>query len=143
MTTVIVIFLVGAFIFYYVVPVVRHYMTCQNLLPELLSLNNTMDAHTKKYGFDKGVDYFYTAEFESMKFRYEHLKALAEIGELNYSKQELKNAFNDLKKMYAENERIGVPYWESRAGLKALTGYRFMSGVKHKDVPLENFIDNE
>lgn len=139
MTTVVVILLIGAFIYYYAAPVLRHYMKCHNLLPEMLSINNRMDICTKKYGFDKGLDYVYTAEFEDMKFRYEHLKALAEIGEFNYSEQEVENAFNEIQKLYAELDAIGGTYWDSRERLKTLTGYKFMTGITHKNVPMENY----
>lgn len=143
MTTVIVIFVVGVFIFYYAIPVIKKYNTCEVLAPQLRSLSSRADNVSKKYGFDKGVDYSYNVDFEDIKFRYKHLKALAEIGEHEYSPEELEYAFREIQKMWEESERVGKPFWEARDGLKALTGYKFVSGITHRGVPVEHIYKNE
>lgn len=143
MTTAIIIFAVGAFIFYYVVPVVKKYNTCEVLAPQMRSLFRKTDAHAQKYGFDKGVDYDYMGQIEDIKFRYEHLKALAEIGESDFGVLELSKAFDELEKLFREGERVGAPYWQARESLKALTGYKFKSGLKHKGRPVESYLYDE
>lgn len=143
MTTAIIIFAVGAFIFYYAVPVIKNYNTCETLAPQLRSLSSKGDNLSRKYGFDKGVDYDYVYYIEDIKFRYEHLKALAVIGDYEYSPEEVEYAFGELQKIWEEGDRVGAPYWQARESLKALTGYRFMSGIKHKGKSLESYVSNE
>jgi len=143
MTTVIVIFAVGVFIFYYAIPVIKKYNTCEVLAPQLRSLSNKSESFSKKYGFDKGVDYNYNCYLKDLRFRYEHLKALAEIGEGEYSTEQLKYAFSELQRMWEESEKLEEPFWKAREGLKALTGYKYYTGVKQRGVPVEKLIYNE